>query len=284
MPLGVIAVLVLCAGALVWWFMHREQGPPELTLYGNVDLREVNLAFNNNERITTIDVHEGDRVARGQVVAKVDTSRLVPQVAQAAANVELAKVDVANSNRQYNRLKLLTRTSDGRGVSTQDLDNARAAMDTAIARQHASEAQLALLQQQLKDADLIAPVTATVRSRIMEPGEMASPQRPVLSLAITDPKWVRVYVAEPDLPKVRPGMIGCVTVDGYPNHGFSGWVGFVSSVAEFTPKTIETTELRTSLVYEVRMFVKDPGDVLRLGMPATVHLALSAHSLPECGG
>ena len=276
-------MLVLCAGALIWWFMHREQVPPELTLYGNVDLREVDLAFNNNERITTIDVHEGDRVTRGQVIAKMDTSRLVPQVAQAAANVELAKVDVTNTNRQYDRLKLLARASGGRGVSTQDLDNAKAAMDMAIARQHVSEAQLALLHQQLRDADLAAPVDATVRSRIMEPGEMASPQRPVLSLAITDPKWVRIYVAEPDLPKVRPGMIGCVTVDGFPNRSFPGWVGFISPVAEFTPKTIETTELRTSLVYEVRMFVKDPSDVMRLGMPATVHLALSAQTLPECG-
>ena len=283
MPLGVLVILALGAGALIWWLLHRGQVPPELTLYGNVDLREVDLAFNNNERIVSIDVHEGDRVSRGQIVAKVDASRLVPQVAQAAANVELAKVEVANSNRQYERLNLLARTSGGRGVSTQDLDNAKAAVDTAVARQHANEAQLALLQQQLKDAELVAPVDATVRSRIMEPGEMASPQRPVLSLAITDPKWVRVYVAEPDLTKVHPGMKGCVTVDGFPDRGFPGWVGFVSSVAEFTPKTIETTELRTSLVYEVRMFVKDPGDVLRLGMPATVHLALSSQSLPECG-
>ena len=282
MPLAVLVVLILGAGALAWWYTHREQGPPELTLYGNVDLREVDLAFNNNERIAAVLVREGDRVARGQIVAKVDTSRLVPQVAQAAANVELAKVDVANDGRQYDRLLLLARASSGRGVSKQDLDNAKAALDGAVARQNVNEAQLALLQQQLKDADLVAPVNATVRSRIMEPGEMASPQRAVLSLAITDPKWVRVYVAEPDLPKVHPGMTGCVTVDGYPNRSFAGWVGFISPVAEFTPKTIETTELRTSLVYELRMFVNDPGDVLRLGMPATVHLALSAQPLPEC--
>jgi HlyD family secretion protein len=130
-----------------------------------------------------------------------------------------------------------------------------------------------LLRQQLRDSDLIAPVDATVRTRIMEPGEMASPQRPVLALAVTDPKWVRAYVDEPNLGRVKPGMTGFILVDSFPDRRFEGWVGFISPVAEFTPKTVQTEDLRTSLVYEVRVFVKDPGDVLRLGMPATVSLS-----------
>jgi HlyD family secretion protein len=79
-------------------------------------------------------------------------------------------------------------------------------------------------------------------------------------------------VSEPDLGKVRTGMQTFVAVDSFPGRHFDGWVGFVSPVAEFTPKTVETTELRTSLVYEVRVFVKDPQNSLPLGMPATVHL------------
>jgi HlyD family secretion protein len=102
---------------------------------------------------------------------------------------------------------------------------------------------------------------------------MASPQRPVYSLAITDPKWVRAYVSEPDLGKVQHGMAAWVVVDSFPNRRFDGWIGFISPVAEFTPKTVQTEELRTSLVYEVRVFVKDPSDELRLGMPATVHVS-----------
>src|SRR5581483_5299059 len=104
----------------------------------------------------------------------------------------------------------------------------------------------------------------------MEPGEMASPQRAVLSLAITDPKWVRVYVPEPDLGRVRPGLSAGVNVDAFPHRVFSGWIGFISPVAEFTPKEVQTEALRPSLVYEVRVFVHDTADVLRLGMPATV--------------
>ncbi len=103
---------------------------------------------------------------------------------------------------------------------------------------------------------------------------MATPQKPVFSLAITDPKWVRAYVSEPDLGKVHPGMAASVSVDSFPDRRFQGWVGFVSPMAEFTPKAVQTEELRTSLVYEVRVFVKDPSDELRLGMPATACLTL----------
>jgi HlyD family secretion protein len=146
-------------------------------------------------------------------------------------------------------------------------------IDEAEAQLRATQAQLAFLRQQLADAELLAPTKAVVRTRLMEPGEMASPQRPVLSLAIIDPKWVRAYVSEPNLGQVRPGMTAAVKVDSFPDRRFDAWIGFVSPVAEFTPKTVQTEELRTSLVYEVRAFIKDPDDVLRLGMPATVYFA-----------
>ena len=109
---------------------------------------------------------------------------------------------------------------------------------------------------------------------------MATPQKPVFSLAIVDPKWVRAYVDEQNLGKLHPGMTATVTVDSFKNESFAGWVGFISPVAEFTPKQVQTPELRTSLVYEVRVFVKDPGDNLRLGMPATVTLPTGQSGSP----
>jgi HlyD family secretion protein len=147
----------------------------------------------------------------------------------------------------------------------------------------ANEAKAAFLRQELADTKLVAPVDAVVRTRLMEPGEMASPQKPVFSLAVTDPKWVRAYVAEPDLGKLRAGMTAAVVVDSFPDRRFAGWVGFISPVAEFTPKTVETGELRTSLVYEVRVFVKDPSDDLHLGSPATVYLPTSGGKPPTAG-
>jgi HlyD family secretion protein len=328
--IALFILVIVAAGGLTWWFTQHAAEPGELVLHGNVDLRQVQLSFNNSERIAAVLVQEGDRVRKGQLVARLDTSRLEPQVAQAEAqsaaqrqvvtrlhngsrpeeiaqaraNVESAKANVVKAKSNYERFKSAADISAGRAVRQQDVDDAKAALDVAqaqlavnekaldlavigprkedIAQNEAqlrgNEAQLALLRQQLADAQLTAPIDAVVRTRILEPGDMASPQKPVFSLAITDPKWVRAYVSEPDLGKVHSGMLASVMVDSFPKRRFEGWVGFVSPVAEFTPKTVQTEELRTSLVYEVRVFVKDPSDELRLGMPATVYLNLDQGS------
>jgi membrane fusion protein PltH len=326
-PLIVAIVILAAAGVTAWWLVGRTPSQRELVLYGDVDLRQVDLAFNDSGRIAALDVQEGDRVKRGEILARLDTSRLEPQVdeaeataaaerdvvarmhhgsrpqeiAEARANVESAAADAANARRQYQRLKTLAANGV---VSQQDLDNAKAAMDVAAAKLdvnqkaldlavagprqediaqaeaelRADEAQVAFLRQQLADTQLAAPAEAVVRSRLMEPGEIASPQRPVFSLAVIDPKWVRAYVAETDLGKLRMGMAASIAIDSFPDQRFRGWVGFVSPVAEFTPKNVETEELRTSLVYEVRVFVKDPADQLHLGSPATVSIAIGGVS------
>lgn len=322
-----IVVLGL-AGALAWRFWGGKQDANSLVLHGNVDLRQVDLPFKDNERISEVLVQEGDRVTAGQVLARLDTGRLLPriaqaqaqvvaqsealrrlkngsrpeEVAQARASVASAQADAENAKSQYERLEGISRTTSGRAVSQQDLDAAHAALRVAQARLEtarkslqlsvagpreedvaqgkaqldAANADLALLRQQLADADLVSPTAAVVRSRLMEPGEMATPQRPVFSLALMNPKWVRAYVSETDLGRLKPGATATVHIDSYPDRALDGWVGYISSVAEFTPKAVQTEELRTALVYEVRVFVKDPEDVLRLGMPATVALNLGA--------
>lgn len=138
--------------------------------------------------------------------------------------------------------------------------------------------EYALVQRQLDESELLAPIDAVVRARLLEPGDMASPQRPVLTLAITQPKWVRAYVPEPRLSQIKPGMTASVTTDSAPDQPLVARVGYISSVAEFTPKTVQTAELRTSLVYEVRFMVEDKQNRLQLGMPATVHLNLATDS------
>jgi HlyD family secretion protein len=320
--LAAVAIAVIVA-AVIWWKSRRPAVATHLTLHGNVDLREVDLPFNGTERIAEVLVQEGDRVHTGQVLARLDTRRLVPmvdqvvaqtasqrevvarlhngnrpeEVAESQASLESARADAENARQHYQRLLSLGQEN---AVSQQDVDNAKDAADMAQAKLveaekahtlevvgprkedlaqaedqlRADEAQLAFLRQQLTDASLLAPTTAVVRSRLMEPGEMASPQKPVFSLAITDPKWIRAYVTEPDLGKVHPGMSATIAVDGFPGKRFDGWVGFISPVAEFTPKTVQTDALRPDLVYEIRVFVRDSADVLRLGMPASVSLSL----------
>ena len=319
------AGVLVAAGLALWWYAGRSAGPGAIVLYGNVDLREVSLAFNDSGRIESIAVQEGDRVHRGEALAQLDTSRLLPmlaqaearaaaeraalvrlqhgsrpqQIAQARANLALARAQQRQTLAQYSRVASVFRRSDGRAVSRQDVTDARAAAAVAAARTRvarealhlavlgprredidqasallaADRAAVALLRQELADATLRAPLDALVRTRIGEPGDMVSPQSPVLTLAITNPKWVRAYIPETDLARVHPGMAASVAVDAFAHRRFAGWVGFISSEAQFTPKTVQTPELRTSLVYEIRVFVKDPHDQLRLGMPATVYLA-----------
>jgi HlyD family secretion protein len=329
---GLVVLAVLAAVALgfvvgrLW--VHSKKDPNRLVLYGNVDLREVELSFNNSERITEVLVQEGDKVKRGQTLARLDTSRLKPQaataeavveaqqavveklhhgsrpeeIAQARANVASAKADLVNADQQWTRLTALAGLTTGRAISQQDLDSAKAALGMAQARLEVSEkafdlsevgprrediaqgeaqlrgnqAQLGLLRRQLADSELVSPCDAVVRSRLLEAGEMASPQRPVFDLAIADPKWIRAYVSEPDLGRIHAGMKASISADSFPGRTLPGWVGFISSVAEFTPKSVQTEELRSSLVYEIRVFVQDPQDEMRLGMPGTVYLQVDA--------
>lgn len=114
---------------------------------------------------------------------------------------------------------------------------------------------------------LYAPGNGVVRNRILEKGDMASPQKPVYNISLNHTKWVRAYLTESQLGKVKPGFSATVRNDSFPDTGFKGTVGFISSVAEFTPKNVETPDLRTALVYEVRIIVDDPDNRLRLGAP-----------------
>ncbi len=133
-----------------------------------------------------------------------------------------------------------------------------------------AEANVAIRRQALDDAQLRAPCDGIVRNRVLEPGEIATPATAAMVIAMTSPKWVRVYLTEPLLPKVKIGEPAEIRFDGMPDRKFEGWVGYLSPTAEFTPKNVESAELRTALVYEARVYVKDPEGVLKLGAPATV--------------
>ena len=144
-----------------------------------------------------------------------------------------------------------------------------------------AEAKLESLRQELarqeyllKETELIAPSDGVIRSRLLEVGDMASPQMAVFKLSLNDKKWVRAYIRETDLGRVHEGQKATVVIDSFPKDPIEGQVGYISGTAEFTPKTVQTDELRTSLLYEIRVYVDDTANRLRLGMPATVRVEL----------
>ena len=137
------------------------------------------------------------------------------------------------------------------------------------AEHEAGEAAAKALEYRVDVASrLVAPIDGVIRSRLLEPGDMAGPAKTVFELAVMSPKWVRAYITETQLGRVREGARAVVSTDTTPD--LEATVGFVSSQAEFTPKNVQTQELRTLLVYEVRLNVEDPGNRLRLGQPVTV--------------
>ncbi|STS89341.1 membrane anchor protein YbhG [Klebsiella variicola] len=181
-------------------------------------------------------------------------------------------------------------------ISANDLENARSSRDQAqatlksaqdklrqyragnrpqeIAQAKASleQAQAALAQAKLDlhDTVLTAPSDGTLMTRAVEPGTMLNAGGTVLTLSLTHPVWVRAYVDEKNLGQAQPGREVLLYTDSRPDKPYHGKIGFVSPSAEFTPKTVETPDLRTDLVYRLRIVVNDADGALRQGMPVTV--------------
>ncbi len=336
--LKIVAALLLLAGLVAAgvWYWRYEEAPrtrSEIVLYGNVDIRQVELAFNGSERIAEIRVEEGQAVRKGALLARLETRRLslavdrataqaaaqesvvdkllagtrTEEILQARAEAEALREQADSARRTYERLRPLAaenlaardrvdaagaRAESERERLTAALERLRQAErgprreDIAAARAtlRVRKAELAIARQHLADAALFASDDGIIQNRILEPGDMASPARPVLTLALTDPVWVRAYVSETDLGRIRPGQKAEVRTDSFPDKHYPAWIGYISPTAEFTPKTVETTDVRPHLVYQVRVFVCNDAGELRLGMPATVTIPLDATNGDGDGG
>jgi len=227
-------------------------------------------------------------------LAKLERGSRPQEIEQSAAQVRQAEAAVLNARKIYERkLGLL----DSGASSQREVDAALAARDEAEARLTAARESLDLVQEgfraediaaaradlavaraqvdeartRLEDTALHSPSDGVVLTRAQEPGTVVGQGAPVYTLALPDPVYVRAYVAEPDLGKVVPGAPVWVTTDSSTER-YRGTIGFVSPRAEFTPRSVETPELRTDLVYRLRVIVPGPADGLRLGMPVTIEV------------
>lgn len=241
------------------------------------------------------------RIAEARVAAaqanlnKLEAGNRPQEIGQARADVARAEAAFANAKATFERRAGLPIDST---ISRQALDNARADMrqaeaqlnrarqslalqekgfraeDIAVgkAQVQAEQGTLDLMRRRLADAELTAPAAGQIMTRVREPGSMVLPGATVLTLALTEPMQVRTWVAETALGRAVPGSKAEIVTDGAAGKVYHGQIGFVSPVAEFTPKNVETPELRTSLVYRVRVIVSDPDAALRQGMPVTVRL------------
>ncbi len=332
-PLRIVLVLIVVAGiGAAWWLTHRKSGDPDqLQLSGTIEVTQVDLAFKIAGRLLERIVDEGDTVAAGQVVARLDASDQEVMVARAQAEADFARAFLAKlesgsrpeevaearaglaqaraaAKAAESRLKLarddLQRYKDlwaQQVISQQKFDQAQSAYETALntsreasarirsaeaglklvlagprkeeidqarAQVAVSEQALALARRQLADTRLLAPTQGVVLSKAAEPGSFLNPGTPVITVGDLDHVWLRAYINETDLGRVRLNQVVKVTTDTYPGKVYTGKIGYISDQAEFTPKTVQTYQERVKLMYRLKINLNNPDRELKPGMPA----------------
>jgi HlyD family secretion protein len=332
-------IIISTIGILVWFLANKgvfKDSMPiflgslsdtsslqTLELQGNVEIRDVRLGFEVRGRIADMLVDEGDKVAQGQLLAKLESDYFEDAVKQAEATLEARKAELLklengsrpeeieqarantlaarvaflNAQKEFSRAQKLISTG---AISKEAFDKTKAVRDQAEARLKATEATQRLIEvgprkeeiakakalvkeaqarlneakRRLGDTQLYSPVTGIIQIKVHEVGDYVNVGEPVYIISITNPVWVRAYVNEIDLGRIRPGMRAMVHTDA--GKTFEGKIGFISPVAEFTPKTVQTKEIRTDLVYRIRIVVQDPKNELRQGMPVSVFIDLQS--------
>jgi HlyD family secretion protein len=269
--------MLLCVAAIIGFFVYRErlfekERRKELILYGNVDIRVVDLGFRVSGRVDSMPYQEGDLVGKGALISWLDKQPYEDEVKKAEAHIESVKASLTNAQRLVKRRKLLVGTG---GISDQEYDDAVSTENVFKANLNEAIAELGIAQTNLQDTELYAPSDGVLLTRIREPGTVVREADPIYTLSLIDPVWIRTFVSEPQLGLIYPGMPAEIYTDTPGGHPYKGHIGFISPVAEFTPKTVETTQLRTDLVYRLRVIADNPDQGLRQGMPVTVKLKLS---------
>jgi HlyD family secretion protein len=262
--------------------------------------------------VATLDkryFHDDLRAARARrdnaaaTLARLEHGSRPEEIAQAHAQLAQQQATLVLARGNLERGEQLA--SSG-GVSKEDLDQRRQALGVAEAnvkyaqqvlrlaqigpRQEDIDAAQAMLaaeqaaviqsERRLADSDLVAPNSGIILTRAREKGAIVQAGETVFTLTLSSPVWVRTYVNERDLGRIRPAMAAAVRTDSAPDKVYRGQIGFISPTAEFTPKTVETRELRTDLVYRLRVIVDNPDGGLRQGMPVTVTLDLDSGGSP----
>jgi HlyD family secretion protein len=271
---------VIIAGVLIaiifglYLYKHSKftEDTSVLTLYGNIDVRQVDLGFRVGGRVDKMFFDEGDFVTQGALMGVLEPEPYNQQLQQAVAALLATNLSLENAEAYFKRRDELKGIG---GVSQEDFDNARTSRYVYAANLRQGEAAVAIAAKNFQDTQVFAPTNGFVLTRIQEPGAVVKESDPIYTLSILSPVWVRAFISEPYLGRVHPGMLADIYTDSHDGKVYQGHVGYISPVSEFTPKTVETTQLRTDLVYRLRIIADNPDQGLRQGMPVTVKLHLN---------
>lgn len=316
-------LLLAGGAALLYQLEQRGVPANRLMLSGNIEAHESLVSFKDiQSKITELPFDEGQWVKKGQLLAQVDDSNYRQQVVIAEATLLARRADLASAHEnllaarrtvQLDRATMAQRRADydryqqlwrHEVISTQTRDQAFTAYKESVAALQRDQAMVGVAQKNIAVAEanvknaqdslhlawitlgytrLLAPFSGVIVVRDAELGEAVQPGTPIVTLADLDHVWLRAYVSETDLGKVRYGQPAVITTDSYPGKEYPGRISFISSQAEFTPKSVETHEERVTLVYRIKIDVANPKHELKPGMPADAVIFLGAQPATRSG-
>ena len=324
-----LVLLIVAVGSVLFWRLFFASGEPpgKIRLSGNIEVTDAEVSFRIAGHVRERLAEEGDRVARGTVVARLESADLehevalrqaevavaratfaelqagyrVEEVAQARASLVQARAELTRAETDWQRQQALFAQGAVAARETEALqaafEVARGRVDEAgqrlallvkgfrpeqveqaRARLQQAEEALALAHTRLGYAELTAPLSGVVLSENVEPGEFVAAGTPVVTLGALDPVWLRAYINESDLGRVKLGQSAQVTTDTYPGKAYRGIVTFIAQDAEFTPKNVQTDKERVKLVYRIKITLANPEQELKPGMPADAQIDISDNS------
>lgn len=282
------------------FFLERCSHSPELWKgSGTLEAKEILVSSKIGGTVIGVFVQEGDSVQSRQPIAQIETEKLEIQKRQLEAKIVELQLNVENAHRsstmakeQYlNIQKKFERVKNlfaEQGATQEQYEDAETALTTARiqyenalnqlnvlkAKKVQLQAQLELIQSQLKDTEIVSPIPGTVLELFVDEGETVRAGSPVANIADISHLWLKVYLTEKELGRIRLGEPALLSIASMPDTAFSGKITWISSKAEFTPKMVQTKEARSDLVYAVRIDVENPQGILKIGMPVDVEIRL----------
>ena len=269
-------ILILGISTYYGRTIYKQEEVKSLILYGNIEIRQVDLSFRVSGRIKSMYFEEGDIAQKDDLLAELDDTPYKIVVDKTTAEIAQNQALYNNAVSKYKRNKPLCEKSI---VSQQECDDIFNNMNGTKAGLEASQAANKQALNDLKDTQMYAPDTGIIMTRIQEPGAVVNAAQAIYTMSKDNPIWIRAYIPEPQLGNVKYGTKATIHTDSIDpqtqqKRTYDGYVGYISPVAEFTPKTVETSELRTDLVYRIRVYINNSDEYLKQGMPATVEILI----------
>jgi len=271
--LGIIIILLFAAGisAVLIIQKQRKLHNKAIKVSGNIEGDDVRISFRVQGQIMELLTDEGEVIKRGDIVARLNTDELTKIKANAEAALRAAEYEYSLSRLDYERAENLLKAG---AISVQQRDTAKTKFDADRATAEQCLAQLELANTRLGFADLAAPLDGFVLVKSSLSGEVIQPGTPVFTAVNLGDIWVTAYINETDLGKVKLGQKAYIQTDSYKGKKYNGWVSFISSQTEFTPKYIQTNEERVKYVYRIKVRVDNSSLDLKPGMPADAYIII----------